>query len=93
MGKLSSPDEASEALHVCTMAMEVVVVLFNHQICLNPLAPRELQQLEDMPPVAEVGKQASVRIRQGGALGFVGACGMLLQRPILLLFGCCGLTD
>jgi hypothetical protein len=56
VGKLSSPDEASEALHVCTMAMEVVVVLFNHQICLNPLAPRELQQLEDMPPVAEVGK-------------------------------------
>jgi hypothetical protein len=29
--KLSSADEAGEALHVCTMAMEVVVVLFNHE--------------------------------------------------------------
>ena len=32
-GKLSSPDESSEALHVCTMAMEAVVVLFNHEVC------------------------------------------------------------
>lgn len=32
MGKLGSADEGVEAAHVCTMAMEVVVVLFNSEV-------------------------------------------------------------
>jgi len=32
VGKLSSADEGGEATHVCTMAMEAVVVLFNSEV-------------------------------------------------------------
>lgn len=32
MGKLSSSDEGLEALHVCTMAMEVALALCNYEV-------------------------------------------------------------
>lgn len=32
MGKLASADEAAEAGHVCTMVMEALVVLLNHEV-------------------------------------------------------------
>lgn len=32
VGKLASADEAAEAGHVCTMLMEALVVLLNHEV-------------------------------------------------------------
>lgn len=43
VGKLSSGEEGDEAVNVCTMAMEAVVVLFNHEACLVECSHQPVQ--------------------------------------------------
>lgn len=48
----SSPANPS-SLPACT-PRQVVMVLFNPEVCLNPLAPPEQLRQEDTPPVPQV---------------------------------------
>ena len=43
-----------EVTSLCTMALEVVTVLFNPDICLNPLHSVTQRVVDDCPPVREV---------------------------------------
>ena len=43
-----------EAMALCTMLMEVVMVLFNPDVCLNPATPAADRVVEECPTVAEV---------------------------------------
>ena len=43
-----------ESTSLCTMALEVVTVLFNPDICLNPLHPVTQRVVDDCPSVREV---------------------------------------
>ena len=43
-----------EVTSLCTMALEVVTVLFNPDVCLNPLHPVTQRVIDDCPSVNEV---------------------------------------
>ena len=43
-----------EVTSLCTMALEVVTVLFNPDVCLNPLHPVTQRVIDDCPSVREV---------------------------------------
>lgn len=50
----SSTLGGAEAMALCTMLMEVVMVLFNPDVCLNPAIPAAERIIEECPTVAEV---------------------------------------
>lgn len=39
---------------VCTMALEIVTVLFNYDVCLNPALPVSQRMIDDTPIMQEV---------------------------------------
>ncbi|KAL4436605.1 hypothetical protein ABPG75_003744 [Micractinium tetrahymenae] len=84
VGRLSSHEEGGEAAHVCTMAMEAVVVLCNSEVCLDPLAPPKQQQLEDMPSVEEAMPMARVLLEQ---LPGMGSNALIAHRVLRLMAG------
>lgn len=43
-----------EVTSLCTMALEIVTVLFNPDVCLNPLLPVTQRVIDDCPSVKEV---------------------------------------
>lgn len=53
ISRLGEAEGGAEAVNVCTMAMEVVMVLCNPEVGLNPLAPPEQQRQEETPPVKQ----------------------------------------
>ena len=69
MGKLASADEGAEAGHVCTMLMEALVVLLNHEVNLTgpalnlfPVRPRGI------PPAGDCAQTAGLQRAAGRAL-------------------------
>lgn len=47
-------DSAAEVTALCTMALEVVTVLFNPDVCLNPMPPASQRVLDECPSLEEV---------------------------------------
>lgn len=54
MGLVNESEEESQITAACTMALEVVTVLFNYDICLNPTLPVSQRITDDMPTIHEV---------------------------------------
>ncbi|PRW45038.1 G-patch domain-containing [Chlorella sorokiniana] len=81
-GKLASADEGAEAGHVCTMLMEALVVLLNHEVCIDPMAPPKRQQVEDMPPVGEAVPLARTLLE---LLPSMGANALVAHRALRML--------
>lgn len=46
--------DSTEAGQLCTMAMEVITILFNHEVCLNPSATGHHRICDECPSTAEV---------------------------------------
>jgi hypothetical protein len=71
VARLASEDEGAEASALLSMACEVAVVLLDPGVCLDPLAPPEQAQANDIPP-AEEARPGAHRAAPGGLAG-VGA--------------------
>ncbi|KAK9829627.1 hypothetical protein WJX72_006957 [[Myrmecia] bisecta] len=63
-------NEGADAVALCTMVMELVTVLFNPDVCLNPALPPIERVLQECPPTAEAGLLVAVLLaslqRMGG---------------------------
>ena len=44
----------SESTALCTMVLEIITVLFNHDVCLNSLMPAPQRVLDECPTIPEV---------------------------------------
>jgi len=53
-GLMRDRREGAEVTALCTMALEVVTVLFNPDVCLNPLLPAPQRVIDDCPSQQEV---------------------------------------
>jgi hypothetical protein len=54
-GLMRDRREGPEVTALCTMALEVVTVLFNPDVCLNPLLPAPQRVIDECPSQQEVG--------------------------------------
>ena len=49
-------DDTLEVTALCTMALEVVTVLFNPDVCLDPMSPTPQRVQDECPSLNEVSK-------------------------------------
>lgn len=54
MGLVNGNEEDYQMTAACTMALEIVTVLFNYDICLNPTLPVSQRLIDDTPTLHEV---------------------------------------
>ena len=64
MGLVGARAEPAELTALCTMALEVVTVLFNADVCLSPLSPAPQRVLDECPTLQEVGGPSLARAKR-----------------------------